>query len=175
LPEITWVLVMSGAALLMGGLPLARLAFKIQIDSLRFGEAVRKLLDSDNLARAIKLCAAAPAAPLARGTRGMLQAFESGTTDSVALREAFERAAGGLSRVIFRWTWLSWLGLVVLAGAAALAIPRGFALHPLEIGPGLFALVICQVGIIRAFKLRARAEEAREAMLQHLQDLALRH
>ncbi|HOX42452.1 MAG TPA: hypothetical protein PK668_02590 [Myxococcota bacterium] len=171
---LTWVHVLAGAALLAGAPPLARLVFRLQIHSQTFLAAIVKLLDSDNLARAIKLCSAVPSVPLARGVRRMLQAHEAGTTDSRALREAFEHEPGGIGHAVLGWTWLSWLALALFAGAAVSAALPGVPPRPEELGLGLAALLVAALGLRKAYRLRAQIAEAREALLTHLQERALR-
>jgi hypothetical protein len=173
MPEISLVLVLSGAALLAGVLPMARLAFRINLNATMFLSYIRKLLDSGNLDRAIKLSAAAPASPLARGVNAMLKAYASRITDALDLKDTFERGAGGLSRTIFGWTWMSWLALALLTAATVLAGSRGFDLRAWEIGVGLAALLITLSGIRMAYKILNQAVAAREELLRALQDLAL--
>ena len=165
---INWTLILAGASLALGLFPLGRLLFRININAPMFATAIQKLIAADNLDRAIKLSRAAPAAPLANGTRALLEAYQEGIRDSLALKEAFETGAGGLKRTIGKFTWMSYTGLALFLLAAGFAFALGFNLRPEEGGLGLAAFVVSFLGITKALGFRRQAEMARDQMINFL-------
>jgi hypothetical protein len=171
--DLTFIL--AGAGLAFGLVPLGWLMFKANINAAAFGAAIKKLVEASNLDRAIKLCSAAPTVPLAKGTRAVLEAYRDGSRDSVALKESFETAAGagGLGKAIGRFSWMSYLGLVLSLAAGGALFYYGFVPSAERVGVCVAAFVIGIIGIFKNSGVRGQAERSRDDTIEFLLERAL--
>jgi hypothetical protein len=115
---ITTAMLIGGAALVMAVLPLVRLMFRININTAMFAKMLKKLVAADNVDRAIKLCNAVPHVPVAKGAKGVLKLYQQRVSDGRTLADEFERSAGGVKKVVSKYTWSAYLALATAAGGA---------------------------------------------------------
>jgi hypothetical protein len=59
-----------------------------------------------------------PHVPAAKGAKGILKLHQQGVSDGPSLAEEFERSAGGVKKVVSKYTWSAYLALATAAGGA---------------------------------------------------------
>jgi len=163
-----------GIGILLGAIRIGFIMFRLKINEVVFVNAIQKLVGANNLERAVKLCRAAPSAISARGTAAMLVAFQNKVTDSVALREEFDRSLGGLNKAAGKLGILPWLGLALALVGAAWAHLQGYDfMHPVY-RPGVVALVVSTIGIQMGAKIKNKTAWTRDEMIRFLQEQSLK-
>jgi hypothetical protein len=165
--QIDLSVILLGAALPIAAFPVVRLLFLLNINVVMLIKVLQKLIAADNIDRAIKLCAAAPSAVAARGTRALLTAYTNGVTDSLALRKAFEQATGGTKKTIAKFSWMSWAAIAIVAAGALLSM--NIVPQPYHFGLGGASLVLAYVGLSNSRKISRGALMVQEKVIEALE------
>ncbi|MBN2496694.1 MAG: hypothetical protein JXR96_19040 [Deltaproteobacteria bacterium] len=163
------VLGLAGLSLIMGTARVLRLSI-MDIRPRPFVKQIQKLFLDTELERAIKLCETMPTAILACGTKHMLEVRNEGVRDDHALKEAFSRGVGkgGLSQAVGRGWEMSAVAFISLMLAGAAVHFRNFLPSQTEWAGLGAALMVALFGPWKAGRLRSKAENARDAIIETL-------
>ena len=159
-PDIAFAIGLVGLAPILAR--WTKIYFKLNLNFAAFGTQIVKLIKSDNMDRALKLCSVIPHAYGTGGVVAMLKAAEAGNSTRQMLQTTWARAVES-SRIQLRFMLLpSVIGLLLTLVPAAQVALLDAAVTWKNVGPaaaGLFMFGGSQMTASRMPKATARMSE----------------